>query len=75
MRNLSSTILTVFLLVFTILAISTGTANAYLDPGSGSLLIQVLIGGVFAGLLSLKLFWARVIGLVRGLGFRRTKDD
>jgi hypothetical protein len=32
-------------------------AQAYLDPGSGSMLLQVIIGAVAAGLLSIKMFW------------------
>jgi hypothetical protein len=36
-----------------------GTA-AYLDPGSGSFLIQLLIGGVVALVLLIKGFWGRI---------------
>lgn len=32
----------------------------YLDPGSGSFLLQLLIGGIVGGLLILKTFWGRV---------------
>jgi hypothetical protein len=42
-----------------------GPAAAYVDPGSGSLLIQLLLGGL-AGLgVMLKLFWHRVVSVVR----------
>jgi hypothetical protein len=38
-------------------------AQAYLDPGTGSILLQVLIGGV-AGLgVVAKLYWHRLRGL------------
>jgi hypothetical protein len=33
---------------------------AYLDPGSGSFLLQLLIGGIVGGLLILKTFWGRL---------------
>jgi len=33
---------------------------AYLDPGTGSFLIQLLIGALFGGLLAVKLFWHNV---------------
>jgi len=39
-------------------------AHAYLDPGTGSILLQVLIGGV-AGLgVIVKLYWHRLRGLL-----------
>ncbi len=38
-------------------------AHAYLDPGTGSLLVQGLIGAVAAGLLVLKLYWQKLRGL------------
>ena len=33
---------------------------AYIDPGSGSLLVQALIGGVLAGLHVIKLYWQKL---------------
>ena len=36
---------------------------AYLDPASGSLLLQLLLGGVAGIALVLKLFWHRILGL------------
>ena len=35
-------------------------ANAYIDPGTGSLLLQGLIAGVAAGAYTLKLYWYRI---------------
>lgn len=34
--------------------------HAYVDPGTGSYLLQVLIAGIAAASLSLKLFWGRI---------------
>jgi len=45
-------------------------AEAYLDPGTGSMLLSALIGVVAALGLPLKMFWYRVVGLFRG-----TKGD
>ncbi len=40
-------------------------AQAYLDPGTGSMLLQLALGGI-AGLLVIgKLYWARFVGLFR----------
>ncbi len=41
---------------------------AYLDPGTGSMLLQVILGGVAAVAVALKLFWYRIIAL---LGFKK----
>jgi hypothetical protein len=38
---------------------------AYLDAGSGSVLLQALIGGIAAIGVSLKLFWGRVLRFLR----------
>jgi hypothetical protein len=43
-------------------------AAAYLDPGSGSMLLQVLLGGVAGVAVILKLYWGRVLSL---FGIRR----
>jgi hypothetical protein len=38
---------------------------AYLDPGSGSLILQVLAGGVAAVAVSAKVFWRRLLSFLR----------
>lgn len=40
-----------------------GAAHAYLDPASGSLFLQLLLGGVAGAALALKLYWRKVTGL------------
>ena len=40
-------------------AASTAPAHAYLDPGTGSILLQGLIGAVAGGLFMAKMYWAR----------------
>lgn len=46
-------------------------ALAYLDPGSGSMLLQLLLGGVVGVLLVLKLCWQRFSNLFR----RKNRED
>jgi hypothetical protein len=43
-------------------------ASAYLDPGSGSMLLQVLLGGVAGVAVIAKLYWGRLLSL---FGIRR----
>ena len=59
--------------ILMILATATG-AHAYIDPGSGSMLLQLLLGGV-AGLVVLaKLYWHRLLRLL-GLGGRNVDEE
>ena len=37
---------------------------AYLDPGSASMLLQMIGGGVVAGLVALKLLWGRILRIL-----------
>ena len=38
---------------------------AYLDPGTGSMLVQLLVGGVAAAGVAAKLYWRRLMRLLR----------
>lgn len=51
-----------FLVALMVALIVPGTAWAYLDPASGSMILQAVIGGVAAGALALKYYWRRVMG-------------
>lgn len=34
--------------------------HAYLDPGTGSFILQLLLAGLFGVLLSVRIFWKRI---------------
>jgi hypothetical protein len=38
---------------------------AYLDPGSGSMILQVLAGGLAAVAVTAKLYWGRLLKFLR----------
>ena len=38
---------------------------AYLDPGTGSMLVQILVGGLAAAAVAIKLYWYRILRLLR----------
>ena len=38
---------------------------AYLDPGSGSMILQILAGGVAAVAVTAKLYWNRMLKFLR----------
>jgi hypothetical protein len=45
----------------------TAEIAAYLDPGSGSFIIQLLIGGFVGLLLIIRTFWSRIKAYVNNL--------
>lgn len=51
---------------------STTSALAYLDPGTGSIILQVMLGGVAGLLLAGKLYWHRILTV---LGIRREAPE
>jgi hypothetical protein len=51
-------------LIAAVLAGTAAPAHAYLDPGTGSMILQVLLGG-FAGVaLAGKLYWRRFLVMI-----------
>jgi hypothetical protein len=39
---------------------------AYIDPGTGSYFIQVLIAALAGGALAVKIFWRRIVAFLKG---------
>lgn len=60
------------LLLACMLLVCWDLANAYIDPGTGSALIQGLIAAVAAVGVTLKLYWHRIIGF---LGLKKNDKD
>ena len=50
--------------------IAAQPAKAYIDPGSSSFIIQILIGAAAGGALAIATFWRRIAAF-----FRRNKGD
>jgi len=48
---------------------------AYLDPGSGSFLLQLLLAGILGGLFVVKMSWSRIKGFFRRLFTRGQKPE
>ena len=49
-------------------------AEAYLDPGTGSMLLQVILGGIAAVGVALKLYWHRLRAAL-GMAKKEKPDD
>ena len=55
------------LIVLTFWLILPSQAYAYIDPGTGSLIFQLIIAAFVGGLFTLKLFWHRIKKFFRSL--------
>ena len=70
MRRERSTLvfLGLFVAYFSLLTIPP--AFAYLDPGSGSMILQMVAGVALGAAFAVKVFWRRIVGF-----FKRTPKD
>ena len=65
--------LAAFILV--VLVLMPAPALAYLDPGTGSFIIQGIIAAVVGAGLAIKLFWHRIKGLFTGQPVSEDDDE
>lgn len=63
---------TILLLAAMALLTAPGTAHAYLDPASGSMILQAVIGGVAAAAVAFRVYWGRIAAF---LGIGRTDES
>jgi len=47
------------------LILASEPAHAYLDPGSGSMLLQIILGGIAGLVVAGKLFWHQILTFLR----------
>jgi hypothetical protein len=50
-------------------------ANAYIDPGSGSFIVQMAIGALLGFSLAIKVFWRRLVGFFTGRNRKATEQE
>ena len=63
---------TSLLVALIVVAIVPQAAHAYLDPASGSMILQAVIGGVAAAALAFKYYWRRILAF---FGFGGTDES
>ena len=56
---------TALLAALALVLLSTQNAYAYLDPGTGSMILQGLIGGIAGGMFALRLYWGKHWGKLK----------
>jgi hypothetical protein len=49
--------------------------HAYIDPGTGSIVLQAIIGALVGGFVAIGLFWNRIKAFVRNLFSRSKKSE
>ena len=53
-----------FVAMFLFCSYLDGNVQAYLDPGTGAIALQLLIGGIVATLAAVRLYWSRLKSIV-----------
>lgn len=53
-------------LLFTVRPANAAVLLLYLDPGSASVALQVLVAALFGALFFVKMMWRRIVGLFTG---------
>jgi flagellar biosynthesis protein FliQ len=69
MRNGPVLVITIAIFVYSVIFVQT--AYAYVDPGTGSYIFQIIVVGVISGLFAMKLCWAKLISFYRKLFQRK----
>ena len=70
---MSKSVLSIFLVLIVITY--SQSAVAYLDPGTGSFMIQMLIAGIMGALFTIKLYWFRLKAFLTRLFGRDTDTN
>ena len=69
------TFFSIVIQVIVLLFVWTRNAHAYLDPGTGSYIVQILIAVIFAGWFAIKFFYRRVLDYFAKTFSKRDKRD
>ncbi|MEM1036788.1 MAG: hypothetical protein AAGI14_08530 [Pseudomonadota bacterium] len=56
-----------FVMIGFLAAVFAPAAHAYIDPGTGALMVQAAIGAVATALVTIKYWWSKVTTAFRGL--------
>jgi hypothetical protein len=61
MRSMS---VLLFVAMFLFCSHLSGSVHAYLDPGTGSIALQLLLGGIVAAIATARMYWSRIKAFV-----------
>ncbi len=51
-----------------------GVAAAYIDPGTGSYILQMVLGGLLGGLFAIKVYWKKITAFFRKKSLEKKVD-
>ena len=63
------------LVVFAGLTLFHSNAYAYLDPGTGSMILQGFIAGVAVVGVTVKLYWFKLVAFLKGKKYSNNEQD
>ena len=58
--------ITIFVLIFICLVVPR-RVHAYIDPGTGNYLLQIIMAALFGALFAIKVFWTKIKGMLAGV--------
>lgn len=70
MKNINFFKLVLFLIIFNLFI--TNSAFAYLDPGNGSMLIQIILASIFGFLCTIRLWFSKLLNIFK---INKNKDE
>ena len=73
MSRHNRSVLPLLVLVLLVSPVMLQLAYGYLDPGTGSYIVQLLAGGLLGGLFAIGVFWKKVVAFVKRLFRPRTQ--
>lgn len=50
----------------------SSSAFAYLDPGTGSMILQIILGGLAGAAVAIRMYWYKIMAM---FGIKRKKSD
>jgi hypothetical protein len=60
--------------IFFFFVVLARTSYAYIDPGIGSYILQVLLAVIIGGLFAIKIFWSKIIKFFKKLFSKKQKS-
>ena len=64
----------IFKFTIIIYLLFVNNANAYLDPGSASLVLQGILAGIVGGIATLGIYWSRFKQFLKNMFTNRSSD-
>ncbi len=71
----NKTIITVLVSFIVLELASPPGVDAYIDPGSGSYVVQVVLAAILGGLFAIKIYWKKISDIFRKLFTKKNKEN